>query len=111
MTRHRMVLLAAALAACAAEPPPPLDSLEPVEPIDTARTRMIHDLAADATVPSAIVPRDELTNGDTVAGPAVIIEPQTTTVLGTTHTAVVQADRTLRITRAAGTPGGTDVES
>ena len=93
------------------EPPPPLDSLEPVEPIDTARTRMIHDLAADATVPSAIVPRDELTNGDTVAGPAVIIEPQTTTVLGTTHTAVVQADRTLRITRAAGTPGGTDVES
>ncbi len=93
------------------EPPPPLDSLKPAEPIGTTMTRPIHDPAADAMVPSAIVQRDELTVGDTVAGPAVIVEPQTTTVLGTTHTAVVQGDRTLRVTHAAPSMGGADVES
>ena len=91
------------------EAPPPLDSLKPAEPIVTTRTRPIHDLAVDGTVPSAIVQRDELDVGDTVAAAALNIAPQSTTVLGTAHTAVVQGDRTLRITGSALT-GGRHVE-
>jgi N-methylhydantoinase A len=93
------------------EPPPPLDSLKPTDPIETTRTRPIHDPSVDAPVPSAVFQRAELAVGDTVAGPSVIIESQTTTVLGTTHTAVVQGDRTLRITKTAPLEGGIDVES
>ena len=93
------------------EPPPQLDSLKPAEPIGATRTRPVHDPSFDATVPTAIVQRDELEVGDTVAGPAVIIEPQTTTVLGTSHTAVVQGDRTLRITATAPAEGADDVAS
>ena len=77
----------------------------------TTRTRPIHDSSVNASVPSAIFQRAGLGIGDTIAGPAVIIEPQTTTVLGTTHTAVVQGDRTLRITKTALPEGGIDVES
>ena len=62
-------------------------------------------------MPSAIFQRAELDAGDTVAGPAVIIEPQTTTVLGTAHTAVVQGDRTLRITKTAPLEGDIDVQA
>ncbi len=88
--------------------PAPLHSLKPTEPIDGTASRPIHDVSVDATIPSAVVQRDGLQIGDTVAGPAVIIEPQTTTVLGTGHTAVVQEDRSLLVTRAP--LGGPDVQ-
>ncbi|MEM7273526.1 MAG: hydantoinase/oxoprolinase family protein [Actinomycetota bacterium] len=85
------------------EPPPPATPARPGPPIAVARRRPIHDPAAGgadgATVEAAIVPRDGLSTGDTVAGPAVIVEAQTSTVLGTHHLAVVQGDGTLRITR------------
>ena len=81
------------------EPPPAIEQLEPGEPITATTTRAIHDPVAATTVDAAIVQRDDLAAGDTVAGPAVIVESQTTTVLGSHHLAVVQPDLTLRVIR------------
>jgi len=62
-------------------------------------TRPIFDPIASAVTPAAVVERNQLATGDTVAGPAVIVEPQTTTVLGSHHHAVMQTDGSLHITR------------
>ena len=61
------------------------------------------DPAVGEVVDAAIVERSELSTGQAVPGPAVIIEPQTTTVLGSHHRAVLQRDGTLLITRTAPT--------
>ena len=45
--------------------------------------------------------RNELAPGDAIVGAAIIIEPQTTTVLGSHHQAVLQSDGSLLITRAS----------
>ena len=63
----------------------------------SAGTRSVYDPATGAMVASALYERSELSAGDTVAGPALIIEDQTTTVVGSQHAAVVQPDLTLRI--------------
>lgn len=62
-------------------------------------TRPIFDPIASTVTPAAVVERNQLATGDTVAGPAVIVEPQTTTVLGSHHHAVMQTDGSLHITR------------
>jgi len=62
-------------------------------------TRPIYDPVADASVDAEIIARQALRVGDTVRGPAIIVEPQTSTVLGSHHWAAVQPDRTLRIAR------------
>ncbi len=54
--------------------------------------------AAFAFVEAAVVERDDLRAGDRVAGPAAIVEPQTTTWVASGHQAVLQADGCLRIT-------------
>ncbi|MGI9605631.1 MAG: hypothetical protein ACR2P0_05780, partial [Acidimicrobiales bacterium] len=59
-----------------------------------------YDPVTAAMVRSAVVDRDDLAVGDTVAGPAVIVESQTTTVLGSHHVAIVQGDHTLRVLRS-----------
>ena len=69
------------------------------EPLAVSRTRLVHDAAAGTKVAAALYERSALSAGDTVTGPALITEDQTTTVVGSLHTAVVQPDLTLRITR------------
>jgi N-methylhydantoinase A len=59
----------------------------------------MYDPVDGATSAATIVERDELQVGATVAGPALIVESQTTTVLGASHRAVVQTDGSLRISR------------
>ena len=68
-------------------------------PLAAAGTRPVYDSAAGAKVPGAIFERSGLAAGDTVAGPALITEDQTTTMVSSGHTAVVQPDLTLTITR------------
>ncbi|MEQ8842972.1 MAG: hydantoinase/oxoprolinase family protein [Acidimicrobiales bacterium] len=70
-------------------------------------TRPIHDAVLGHDADAAIVQRDALPAGARLAGPAVIVEPQTTTVLAGHHQAVVQTDGSLLITtqpRAATMP-------
>lgn len=62
-------------------------------------TRPIYDPVTGSTSDAAIVARETLSPGSAVSGPALIIEQQTTTVLGAHHQAVMQTDGTLRITR------------
>ena len=74
---------------------------QPVErPLPTVSSRSVYDPSAGSYVAAALFERGALTVGDTVAGPALITEDQTTTVVGSEHTAVVQPDLTLRITRS-----------
>ena len=63
----------------------------------SARSRSVYDPAAGTKIAAALYERDALAAGDTVAGPALITEDQTTTVIGSQHTAVVLPDLTLRI--------------
>ncbi|MEM9655895.1 MAG: hydantoinase/oxoprolinase family protein [Actinomycetota bacterium] len=79
--------------------PEPVELQLPGEPIPVGETRPIFDPAVGETAPAAIFRRDRLAVGETVAGPAAIVEAQTTTVLGSRHVAVVQPDNTLMITR------------
>ncbi len=62
-------------------------------------SRPIFDPVTQETVESDVVERTSLSTGDCVRGPAVIIEQQTTTVLGSHHIAVMQTDGTLLVTR------------
>jgi len=76
-----------------------LDLVGATSAADGFPTRPIFDPIASAVTPAAVVERNQLATGDTVAGPAVIVEPQTTTVLGSHHHAVMQTDGSLHITR------------
>ena len=77
-----------------------------VEPVGAGRARSatsrrpVHDPTSGTAVPTEVFERNALAVGDTVAGPALITEDQTTTVVGSGHVAVVQPDFTLRISRS-----------
>ena len=86
------------------EPPPLVDTVEPASTAVPVLSREMYDPALDARVPAGVFQRSELAPGDLLAGPALIVESQTTTVLGSHHRCVVQADDSLRITRAGGEP-------
>jgi 5-oxoprolinase (ATP-hydrolysing)/N-methylhydantoinase A len=89
-------------------------AVEPIaagEPLAAAGTRLVHDPTAGVKVLTALFERDALSVGDTVAGPALIIEDQTTTAIGSGHEAVVQPDLTLRIAKAVTHDGGARSES
>ncbi len=81
--------------------PEPVEAVDARDPVTVETKRPIFDPVISERVESAVIERDGLGSGATVAGPAVIIEAQTTTVLGTHHQAVVQPDGSLRITRTA----------
>ncbi len=66
--------------------------------------RDIYDPVSGRNQTSAVVQRGLLSVGDAVEGPAVIVEPQTTTVLASHHRAVMQTDGTLLITRSTDSP-------
>jgi len=85
------------------EMPTPLDTVEPGEPLTATQSRPIYDPVVGEMVECAVVFRADLAVGDTIAGPAVVVEPQTTTVLASHHVAVVQTDHTLRIGRMPST--------
>ena len=78
-----------------------VEDLPAARPRASADTRSVYDPTTGAMVATALHERSELAAGDTVAGPALIIEDQTTTVVGSRHSAVVQPDLTLRIARSA----------
>ena len=78
-------------------------AVEPVtagEPLAVTTTRLVHDSTGGAEAATAVFRRDALAAGDTVVGPALIVEDQTTTLVASGHEAVVQGDLTLRIARA-----------
>ncbi len=68
--------------------------------VSVPTSRPIFDPVTGADAESGIVERSSLGRGDAVHGPAVIVEEQTTTVLGSHHVAVMQSDGTLLVTRA-----------
>ena len=74
--------------------------LEAIREVAIQRTRAIHDAGTDTVVEAAVVERDALSPGDRVAGPAVIVEPQTTTWVSSNRQVVVQADGCLLIIRS-----------
>jgi len=86
------------------EPPGRLQILEPDDlRVKTGlRSRAMYDPSSRSTGPAHMVERDELVPGDTVEGPALVVETQTTTVLGSGHRAVMQHDGSLRITATKG---------
>ncbi|MGI9604853.1 MAG: hydantoinase/oxoprolinase family protein [Acidimicrobiales bacterium] len=63
--------------------------------------RPMFDPIAKEMVATAIVDRSAMLPGLSVDGPAVIIEEQTTTVLGTHHRCIMQVDGSLLIRRAS----------
>ncbi len=69
-------------------------------------TRPIFDPVTRETVESGVIERESLEPGDAFSGPGVIVESQTTTVLGSHHVAVMQADGTLLITRGGTSASG-----
>ena len=83
------------------ERPDVLELTDEGKAIDVANMRPIFDPVTGHDLDSGIVERDGLQTGDVVSGPAVIIEPQTTTVLGSHHQAVMQSDGTLLVTRTS----------
>jgi len=79
--------------------PAALELLTGASAFEAVSTRQIYDPVTGASVESAVLERADLATDDRVVGPAVIVEPQTTTVLGSHHQAVMQSDGTLLITR------------
>ncbi len=69
---------------------------------DAASTgsRSIYDTASNAMVEAQVVERSSLSAGVRVLGPAVIVEPQTTTWIGQRHQAIAQSDGCLVISRS-----------
>ena len=79
--------------------------------IEASSTRPIFDPITGEMADSFVVERDDLSPGDAVAGPGVIVEQQTTTVLSSHHVAVMQTDGTLRVTRTQSSGVGTSTGS
>ena len=82
------------------EPPQAVEPRTAGRARSTAGSRTVYDPSTGTKVETALFERSALAVGDTVAGPALITEDQTTTVVGSGHTAVVQADLTLQISRS-----------
>ena len=82
--------------------PAPLTVTTAERTLEPDRHRPMFDPSAGAVVDAAVVQRQALAVGDAVVGPAVVVEPQTTTVLGSNHRAVLQTDGSLHVTRRVG---------
>jgi len=88
------------------ERPDPVDLVAvPESSAPSSATRSMYDPATDARRDAVVIHRSALTAGEGVPGPAVIIEDQTTTVLGAHHLCTMQTDGSLLITRTAGEDG------
>jgi N-methylhydantoinase A len=69
--------------------------------IEACSTRDAYDSVSGLRVATAVLDRDDLTPGAAVAGPAIIAEEQTTTVIGSHHVCTMQVDGTLLVTRTS----------
>ena len=69
------------------------------EPAPVAGRRPMFDTAAMAAAEGSVVERSRIGVGQRIDGPAAVVEPQTTTVLSSAHTAVMQPDGCLLIRR------------
>ncbi len=84
----------------------PRPAVERVERVDAVRDvvgdrrRAVHDPSTGDTVEATVVERDDLSVGDRLVGPAVVVETQTTTILTARQQAVMQADGCLLVTRS-----------
>jgi N-methylhydantoinase A len=90
----------------AASPLPPVEHLQWVEgrdPARAAKTRKIFDAALHRHVDAAIVERSALRVGERVTGPAIIVEPETSTLITSSFDATVQPDGCLLATSNAST--------
>jgi N-methylhydantoinase A len=67
--------------------------------IQPPASRSVFDPATGAAQVYAIVERDTLAAGDRVAGPAVIVERETSTVVTTSFDAVLQSDGAILLVR------------
>ncbi len=79
----------------ASSPLPPVEKLQMVASRDAAKvqkTRKIFDAALSKFVEAAIVERGALKVGDRVSGPAIIVEPETSTLVTSSFNATVQPD-------------------
>jgi len=86
--------------------PDPVDLVAvPESTAASSATRPMYDPSADARSDAVVIHRSALAAGEGVTGPAVIIEDQTTTVLGAHHRCTMQTDGSLLITRT-GEGGG-----
>ena len=91
-------------------PQPPTVLLDPVvadEPTTSPTAALVTDTATGRPVPHAVFERDALVEGAWLAGPALITESQTTTVVPAGGTATVTAGGHLRLTRGAALNGVT----
>ena len=68
-------------------------------PVTPSRTRQFFDAALRKTVESREVERSSMTSGQSVEGPAVIVENETTTIVTSAFRAVGQGDGSLRLIR------------
>jgi len=75
-------------------------------PAPAAGRRRMFDTAAMAAADGSAVERSAVGVGGRVDGPAAIVEPQTTTVLSSGHTAVMQPDGCLLIRASGPAPAG-----
>ena len=69
------------------------------EPAPVVGRRPMFDTAAMAAAEGSVVERSRIGVGQRIDGPAAVVEPQTTTVLSSAHTAVMQPDGCLLIRR------------
>jgi N-methylhydantoinase A len=79
----------------ASSPLPPVERLRLVTSRDAAKaqtTRKIFDAALSTFVDAAIVERATLKAGESVSGPAIIVEPETSTLITSSFDATVQPD-------------------
>ena len=68
----------------------------------TDNVRMVFDSSTNEMMESRIVARDALSVGDRIAGPTVIVERETSTVVTSCFDAVVQNDGSILLTRKKG---------
>lgn len=86
--------------------PPSIEMLRADQEVAAPMQRPMFDPVEGHNVDAGIIERSALSSGDAVKGPAIIIESQTSTVLGSHHEAVMQSDGTLLITRTGFDLGG-----
>ncbi|MFT8675754.1 MAG: hydantoinase/oxoprolinase family protein [Acetobacter sp.] len=83
----------------------PVERAQPATPVGATRqitsgvSRKLFDSVSRSFVSAQVVERAELVPGDVVAGPAIITEAETTTILSAQFTATVQSDGSLLATR------------
>lgn len=84
----------------ASSPLPPVERLKLLTSRDTVaapKTRKIFDAALHRFVEAAIVERASLKVGESVTGPAIIVEPETSTLVTSSFDAMVQPDGCLLV--------------